>query len=142
MKEGFSFFLVNTFYTSLIRIKIREGGGGGGGGIRRYHSDFFPHVQIFFSIFIQICLSWRVAGLCSLKHFNQDIPFIPYVHQRAGVTFKVDNRLPNLVNLNEDPQLSEMLLYVIEEGETRVGRDIDDSRHIKLTGALIADKHW
>ncbi|GFR85480.1 kinesin-like protein KIF14, partial [Elysia marginata] len=61
--------------------------------------------------------------------------------ERAGVTFKVDNRLPNLVNLNEDPQLSEMLLYVIKEGETRVGRDIDDSRHIKLTGALIADKH-
>ncbi|RUS69089.1 hypothetical protein EGW08_023149 [Elysia chlorotica] len=61
--------------------------------------------------------------------------------ERAGVTLKVDNRLPNLVNLNEDPQLSEMLLYVIKEGETRVGRDIDDSRHIKLTGALIADKH-
>ncbi|CAL1526507.1 unnamed protein product, partial [Lymnaea stagnalis] len=62
--------------------------------------------------------------------------------ERAGITFKVDNTLPNLVNLNEDPQLSEMLLYVIKEGETRVGRCIDDSRHdIKLTGALIADNH-
>ena len=29
---------------------------------------------------------------------------------------KVDNRLPNLVNLNEDPQLSEMLIYIIKEG--------------------------
>ena len=32
------------------------------------------------------------------------------------MSFKVDNKLPNLVNLNEDPQLSEMLLYVLKEG--------------------------
>ena len=32
------------------------------------------------------------------------------------MSYKVDNRLPNLVNLNEDPQLSEMLLYVLKEG--------------------------
>ena len=36
--------------------------------------------------------------------------------QKAGISFKVDNRLPNLVNLNEDPQLSEMLLYMLKEG--------------------------
>ena len=36
--------------------------------------------------------------------------------QKLGA-LKVDNRLPNLVNLNEDPQLSEMLLYVLNEGE-------------------------
>ena len=36
--------------------------------------------------------------------------------QRAG-TLKIDNRLPNLVNLNEDPQLSEMLLYVLKDGK-------------------------
>ena len=29
----------------------------------------------------------------------------------------MDNKLPNLVNLNEDPQLSEMLLYMLKEGE-------------------------
>ena len=29
----------------------------------------------------------------------------------------MDNRLPNLVNLNEDPQLSEMLLYMLKEGK-------------------------
>ena len=37
--------------------------------------------------------------------------------QRAGVSYKVDNRLPNLVNLNEDPHLSEILLYILKEGE-------------------------
>ncbi|XP_057180878.1 kinesin-like protein KIF14 [Triplophysa rosa] len=62
--------------------------------------------------------------------------------QRAGVTFKVDNRLPNLVNLNEDPQLSEMLLYMIKEGETKVGKLKSVSAHdIQLSGALIADEH-
>ncbi|KAM4629240.1 kinesin-like protein KIF14 [Polymixia lowei] len=62
--------------------------------------------------------------------------------QRAGVTFKVDNRLPNLVNLNEDPQLSEMLLYMIKEGQTRVGKLKSESAHdIQLMGALIADQH-
>lgn len=55
----------------------------------------------------------------------------------------MDNRLPNLVNLNEDPQLSEMLLYMIKEGETKVGKLKSDSAHdIQLSGALIADEHW
>ena len=63
--------------------------------------------------------------------------------QKSGVTLKVDNRLPNLVNLNEDPQLSEMLLYNIKDGMTRVGRMGPSSKHeIQLTGALIADNHW
>ncbi|KAI1891501.1 hypothetical protein AGOR_G00144460 [Albula goreensis] len=62
--------------------------------------------------------------------------------QKAGITFKVDNRLPNLVNLNEDPQLSEMLLYMIKEGQTKVGKHKSDSAHdIQLSGALIADEH-
>ncbi|XP_046893111.1 kinesin-like protein KIF14 [Hypomesus transpacificus] len=62
--------------------------------------------------------------------------------QKAGITFKVDNRLPNLVNLNEDPQLSEMLLYMIKEGQTKVGQHKAQSAHdIHLTGALIADHH-
>uniref|UniRef100_A0AAQ4NX01 Kinesin-like protein KIF14 n=1 Tax=Gasterosteus aculeatus aculeatus TaxID=481459 RepID=A0AAQ4NX01_GASAC len=62
--------------------------------------------------------------------------------QKAGAAFKVDNRLPNLVNLNEDPQLSEMLLYMIKEGRTTVGKLKSDSKHdIQLTGALIADQH-
>ncbi|ESO86351.1 hypothetical protein LOTGIDRAFT_129274, partial [Lottia gigantea] len=49
---------------------------------------------------------------------------------------------PNLVNLNEDPQLAELLLYVIKEGQTKVGRMSPTSHHdIQLNGALIADNH-
>lgn len=55
----------------------------------------------------------------------------------------MDNSLPNLVNLNEDPQLSEMLLYMIKEGETTVGKCKPNSCHdIQLSGILIADDHW
>lgn len=55
----------------------------------------------------------------------------------------MDNRLPNLVNLNEDPQLSEVLLYMIKEGETTVGRYTPNAKHdIQLSGVLIADDHW
>ncbi|NWS65965.1 KIF14 protein, partial [Crotophaga sulcirostris] len=62
--------------------------------------------------------------------------------QKAGVAFKMDNHLPNLVNLNEDPQLSEVLLYMIKEGETTVGRYTPNSKHdIQLSGVLIADDH-
>ncbi|XP_039340252.1 kinesin-like protein KIF14 [Mauremys reevesii] len=62
--------------------------------------------------------------------------------QKAGITFKMDNRLPNLVNLNEDPQLSEMLLYMIKEGQTTVGKYNPNSHHdIQLSGVLIADDH-
>ncbi|NXT38157.1 KIF14 protein, partial [Pelecanoides urinatrix] len=62
--------------------------------------------------------------------------------QKAGIAFRMDNRLPNLVNLNEDPQLSEVLLYMIKEGETTVGRYTPNSKHdIQLSGVLIADNH-
>lgn len=64
-------------------------------------------------------------------------------YQRVGITLKVDNRLPNLVNLNEDPQLSEMLLYMIKEGQTKVGKlKLESAHDIQLSGALIADEHW
>ncbi|XP_015423931.1 PREDICTED: kinesin-like protein KIF14 [Myotis davidii] len=62
--------------------------------------------------------------------------------QKAGITFQVDDRLPNLVNLSEDPQLSETLLYVIREGTTAVGKRGPASRpDIQLSGALVADEH-
>jgi len=57
----------------------------------------------------------------------------------------VNNKLPNLVNLNEDPQLSEILLYLLEEGETKVGRQGASQQQqcdIQLSGALVSDYHW
>ncbi|XP_064650144.1 kinesin-like protein KIF14 [Lineus longissimus] len=62
--------------------------------------------------------------------------------EKSGVTLKINNKLPNLVNLNEDPQLSEMLLYMLKPGQSQVGRKMTTSEHdIQLNGALIADDH-
>ena len=55
----------------------------------------------------------------------------------------MDNRLPKIVHLNEDPQRSEMLLYMIKEGQTKVGKLKSESAHdIQLSGDIIADEHW
>ncbi|XP_061211391.1 kinesin-like protein KIF1C [Neopsephotus bourkii] len=47
-------------------------------------------------------------------------------------------KTPHLVNLNEDPLMSECLLYHIKDGVTRVGRVNVD---IKLSGPLIEEQH-
>ncbi|XP_077441325.1 kinesin-like protein KIF14 isoform X2 [Vanacampus margaritifer] len=89
---------------------------------------------------LQVCCSEKKVHRPKLK-CHDTIICSDYL-QKSGVTFKVDNRLPNLVNLNEDPQLSEMLLYMIKEGRTAVGKLKPNSTHdIQLTGALIADQH-
>ena len=51
---------------------------------------------------------------------------------------------PRLVNLAENPQLSEMLSYELRDGVSRVGRWREDSsdNEIQLRGPLIADDHW
>ncbi|XP_077772869.1 kinesin-like protein KIF1C isoform X2 [Podarcis muralis] len=47
-------------------------------------------------------------------------------------------KTPHLVNLNEDPLMSECLLYHIKDGITRVGQQNVD---IKLTGQFIREQH-
>ncbi|XP_029105300.1 kinesin-like protein KIF1A isoform X4 [Scleropages formosus] len=51
-------------------------------------------------------------------------------------------KTPHLVNLNEDPLMSECLLYYIKDGITRVGREDASSRQdIVLSGHFIKDEH-
>ncbi|XP_056598614.1 kinesin-like protein KIF1A isoform X6 [Triplophysa dalaica] len=51
-------------------------------------------------------------------------------------------KTPHLVNLNEDPLMSECLLYYIKDGITKVGRDDARSRQdIVLSGHFIKDEH-
>nr|XP_015831894.2 kinesin-like protein KIF1A isoform X9 [Nothobranchius furzeri] len=51
-------------------------------------------------------------------------------------------KTPHLVNLNEDPLMSECLLYYIKEGITRVGRlDASSRQDIVLSGLFIQDEH-
>uniref|UniRef100_A0A8C0ID00 plus-end-directed kinesin ATPase n=1 Tax=Bubo bubo TaxID=30461 RepID=A0A8C0ID00_BUBBB len=49
---------------------------------------------------------------------------------------------PHLVNLNEDPLMSECLLYYIKDGITRVGReDAEKRQDIVLSGHFIKEEH-
>ncbi|XP_068599316.1 kinesin-like protein KIF1A [Brachionichthys hirsutus] len=51
-------------------------------------------------------------------------------------------KTPHLVNLNEDPLMSECLLYYIKDGTTRVGRvDASSRQDIVLSGHFIKDEH-
>ncbi|KAM9386111.1 kinesin-like protein KIF1A [Pholidichthys leucotaenia] len=51
-------------------------------------------------------------------------------------------KTPHLVNLNEDPLMSECLLYYIKDGVTRVGRlDASSRQDIVLSGHFIKDEH-
>ncbi|XP_030218862.1 kinesin-like protein KIF1A isoform X6 [Gadus morhua] len=51
-------------------------------------------------------------------------------------------KTPHLVNLNEDPLMSECLLYYIKDGVTKVGRDDAKTRQdIVLSGHFIQDEH-
>ena len=50
--------------------------------------------------------------------------------------------MPHLVNLNEDPLMSECLLYYIKEGTCRVGRRSSEVKQdIQLSGLNIQDEH-
>nr|XP_006820456.1 PREDICTED: kinesin-like protein KIF1A-like [Saccoglossus kowalevskii] len=51
-------------------------------------------------------------------------------------------KTPHLVNLNEDPLMSECLLYYIKEGITRVGKSTAEVlQDIQLIGTHIQDQH-
>ncbi|XP_026523470.1 kinesin-like protein KIF1A isoform X3 [Notechis scutatus] len=51
-------------------------------------------------------------------------------------------KTPHLVNLNEDPLMSECLLYYIKDGMTRVGREDGERRQdIVLSGHFIKEEH-
>ncbi|POI36173.1 hypothetical protein CIB84_000073, partial [Bambusicola thoracicus] len=52
------------------------------------------------------------------------------------------DQTPHLVNLNEDPLMSECLLYYIKDGITRVGQaDAERRQDIVLSGAHIKEEH-
>lgn len=66
-----------------------------------------------------------------------------FIFQKSGISLKINNSQPSLVNLNEDPQLTEMLLYMLKDGVNKVGLMKEGSTHdIQLNGVLIAEDHW
>ncbi|VVC97408.1 unnamed protein product [Leptidea sinapis] len=63
---------------------------------------------------------------------------------KEGITVGVysPKKTPHLVNLNEDPNLSECLIYYIKDGITRVGTaEANVPQDIQLSGAHIVSEH-
>uniref|UniRef100_A0A8C4IIC8 plus-end-directed kinesin ATPase n=1 Tax=Dicentrarchus labrax TaxID=13489 RepID=A0A8C4IIC8_DICLA len=62
--------------------------------------------------------------------------------ERSVLADTVCSYTPHLVNLNEDPLMSECLLYYIKDGITRVGQaDAERRQDIVLSGAHIKEEH-
>lgn len=61
--------------------------------------------------------------------------------EKGNVGVYTPKKAPHLVNLKEDPLMSECLVYKINPGETRVGRLETSDAHIRLSGPNIHDKH-
>ncbi|TIB88541.1 kinesin-like protein [Wallemia mellicola] len=61
---------------------------------------------------------------------------------KKGVGVSTPKKMPHLVNLNEDPLMSECLIYQIKPGQTLVGNmESEKVREIKLSGHTILDEH-
>ncbi|XP_077399136.1 kinesin-like protein KIF1B isoform X2 [Vanacampus margaritifer] len=76
--------------------------------------------------------------LSAKKHFNEK-PCDLYTDFNGVFSPK---KTPHLVNLNEDPLMSECLLYYIKDGITRVGQaDAERRQDIVLSGAHIKEEH-
>ncbi|CAG8838101.1 12420_t:CDS:1, partial [Racocetra persica] len=62
--------------------------------------------------------------------------------EKNAVGVHPPKKVPHLVNLNEDPLMSECLVYQIKNGITRVGRlDSETQPDIRLSGEKILDNH-
>ncbi|KAI0260499.1 kinesin-like protein [Gloeopeniophorella convolvens] len=69
--------------------------------------------------------------------------------EELGITVEKNNvgvhtpkKMPHLVNLNEDPLMSECLIYQLKPGRTTVGRlDSEKAAHIRLSGDNILEEH-
>ncbi|KAI5122123.1 hypothetical protein M0805_000771 [Coniferiporia weirii] len=69
--------------------------------------------------------------------------------EELGITVERDNvgvhtpkKMPHLVNLNEDPLMSECLIYQLKPGKILVGRlDSEKSLAIRLSGDNISEEH-
>ncbi|CAI4224627.1 unnamed protein product [Auanema sp. JU1783] len=78
------------------------------------------------------------------RRFEEELREMGLATAEDGTTLGVfsPKKLPHLVNLNEDPLMSECLLYYLKEGVTKVGNPETDRRpDILLSGEAILTHH-
>ncbi|CAO3672219.1 unnamed protein product [Rhizopus stolonifer] len=61
---------------------------------------------------------------------------------KKEMEIRMPKKVPFIVNLNEDPLMSECLMYQVKQGKTRVGRQNGEGQcEIRLSGQDIQDEH-
>lgn len=76
----------------------------------------------------------------ALQYFYTEIWFNRMLSISSN-KFSVSLQTPHLVNLNEDPLMSECLIYYIKEGITKVGTGKESPQDIYLCGSYILPEH-
>ena len=106
--------------------------------------DAYERLQMSEKLIAELNESWEEK----LRKTDQIRKEREKVLEEMGVALKEDGatigvfspkKTPHLVNLNEDPLMSECLLYYIKQGTTRVGGGCHQD--IQLTGTTILDLH-
>ncbi|KAK3104520.1 hypothetical protein FSP39_003955, partial [Pinctada imbricata] len=109
--------------------------------------DAIERLQMSEKLIAELNLSWEEK----LKKTEDIRKEREAVLAEMGVALKDDGgtigvfspkKSPHLVNLNEDPLMSECLIYYIKEGITTIGRhDSSKNQDIQLNGTCILDEH-
>ncbi|XP_037076336.1 kinesin-like protein unc-104 [Pollicipes pollicipes] len=124
-----------------------EGGSPEASGTSNVTKDAVHQLQVNEKIMAELSETWEQK----LKRADDVRQYRETVFAEMGIALKEDGKTvgifspkktPHLVNLNEDPSMSECLIYYIKEGITRVGSaEANIPQDIQLIGVHIYNEH-
>ncbi|KAH7726338.1 kinesin protein [Aphelenchoides avenae] len=114
--------------------------------IRSYDEDTIERLKTSEKLIGELTETWeeKVRKTENIKRLREEeLREMGLATSADGSTLGVFSpKLPHLVNLNEDPLMSECLLYYLKEGYTTVGRPEAEKRpDIPLSGEQILEFH-
>ncbi|CAG8567553.1 10363_t:CDS:2 [Gigaspora margarita] len=126
----------------LLRKKL---GVEAGNVVKKTKEELVDQIQASEKLMKEACETWqeklrRTEEIQLIR--EKTLEELGILIEKNAVGVHPPKKVPHLVNLNEDPLMSECLVYQIKPGETRVGRlDSDIPSDIRLGGEKIMDNH-
>lgn len=123
-----------------------DGGGGGGGDVEAMRAKLMEENEAKLKeqmaenekIINEMKKSWEEKLKDSAAIVTNSMGDSGAVHARNAL----ETKIPYLMNLHEDPQLSECVIYVFKKGTTRIGRKNPDvPQDVCLSGLNILAEH-
>jgi len=123
-----------------------DGGGGGGGDVDAMRAQLMAENEAKLKeqmaenekIINEMKKSWEEKLKESAAIVTNSMGDTGAVHARNAM----ETKIPYLMNLHEDPQLSECVIYVFKKGTTRIGRKNPDvPQDVCLSGLNILAEH-